>query len=200
MLVDAPQRPRAYVFIGPPASGKGTHCRVIGSLPGFCHLSTGQAFRRLVERGDADAGLLARIATSTASGDLLPDEVAQEAARRYLTELVAEGRYDPARDILLLDGIPRTAGQAAWLGQSAEVLGVYEFRCSPEVSLERAGKRARKENRADDANLDIVRHRLEVYARELADLLGSYPAELITPIDTSQPPHHVLRAVLAPMA
>jgi len=200
MLIDAPQPPKTYLFIGPPASGKGTHCRVIGQLPGFCHLSTGQAFRRLVERGDASADLLARIAESTATGNLLPDELAQEAARKYLAEMAALGTYHPGNDILLLDGLPRTRGQAEWLSHRAEVLGVFEFRCSREVSLERAQHRSRKEGRQDDSDLDIVRHRLDIYEAELPGLIGFYPPEIVSPIDTTQPPHHVLRAVLEHMA
>lgn len=200
MLVHADSPPKTYLFIGPPASGKGTHCRVIGTLPGFCHLSTGQAFRRLVERGDASPELLEQIAATTATGNLLPDEIAQDAAKAYLAELVEAEQYHPGNDILLLDGIPRTAAQAEWLSQEAEVLGVFEFVCPPEVSLQRASGRARKENRSDDADLSIVQHRLDVYAQELPGLIGFYSPELVTQIDTTQPPHHVLRAVLEGMA
>jgi adenylate kinase len=57
-------------------------------------------------------------------------------------------------------------------------------------------RRALKENRLDDANLEVIQQRFQVYEQETKDLLGCYAPQLIHPIDATQPPVQVLRGIL----
>ena len=36
---------RAILLFGAPGSGKGTQGKVLGTIPGFCHISCGDVFR-----------------------------------------------------------------------------------------------------------------------------------------------------------
>ena len=42
-----PQRYQAILLFGAPGSGKGTQGKILGSIPGFYHLSCGEVFRTL---------------------------------------------------------------------------------------------------------------------------------------------------------
>lgn len=189
---------RAYLFIGPPASGKGTHGKVIGQLPGFIHFSMGAAFRKLRPGDPRGEKLLARIQSSFTSGELVPDEIVLEVFRNELERLVASGAYQPGDDRLLLDGIPRTAGQAAGLAGVVEVLVVFKFVCSRAVILERVRGRALEEGRADDA-IEILERRLDIYEHEIEALMSCYPSGQVIEIDSTQPPARVLRSILEHM-
>jgi len=53
-----------YLFFGSPGSGKGTHGRILGTVPGFCHLACGDVFRSLdthTPLGRAFAEILTKI-------------------------------------------------------------------------------------------------------------------------------------------
>ncbi len=61
----------------------------------------------------------------------------------------------------------------------------------------RLQRRALKENRLDDANLDVIRHRLKVYEQETKPVLDFYGAKKVKRVDSTQSPIRVLRDVLA---
>ena len=61
---------------------------------------------------------------------------------------------------------------------------------------ERLRRRALKENRADDAREEVIRHRWDVYEEETHPLLEYYPDEIITEVDAVQSPAEVLSDVL----
>ena len=65
---------------------------------------------------------------------------------------------------------------------------------------ERLQGRALRENRLDDANLDTIRNRLEVYEAETRPVLEHYGDDLVHTIDSTQTPVRVLRDVLAVLA
>ena len=87
------------VLLGPPASGKGTQASLLGAAFGIPHTSTGAMLRK--ERADGtEIGVEAESYTSR--GLLFPDELAIRVVSRWLE----------SRTRFLLDGFPRTAGQA----------------------------------------------------------------------------------------
>ena len=60
--------------------------------------------------------------------------------------------------------------------------------------------RALRQNRLDDANLDIIRNRLEVYQAETRPVLDHYGDALVHTIDSTQSPVLVLRDTLEILA
>ncbi|ETE70389.1 Adenylate kinase isoenzyme 4, mitochondrial [Ophiophagus hannah] len=89
------------VVLGPPGSGKGTVCERIAKSFGLKHLSSGQFLRENI-RANSDIGLLAK--QHLEKGLLVPDHVI---TRVMMTEL-EKMQTQP----WLLDGFPRTLGQA----------------------------------------------------------------------------------------
>ena len=97
------------IIAGAPASGKGTQAEKIVAEYGLHHLSTGDMLRAAAEDPDNEIGQQAK--TIMEEGGLVPDEV--------MLGLVSQALNDPAiqKQGWLLDGFPRTAGQAAALEQ-----------------------------------------------------------------------------------
>lgn len=88
------------ILLGPPASGKGTQARILHDAFGWRAFSTGAAIRSHVER---NTSIGQRCRNLLGSAYLLPDDFILELAREELRD--AEGG-------LVLDGFPRTVGQA----------------------------------------------------------------------------------------
>ncbi len=88
------------VLLGPPASGKGTQAGLLAAAFGIPAVSTGALLRAEKARGSA----LGREADRwTSQGRLFPDELALRVVWNWLGE----------RRRFILDGFPRTVGQAA---------------------------------------------------------------------------------------
>jgi adenylate kinase len=93
------------VLVGPPGSGKGTQAAILAEQLGIPAVSTGELFRA---HAGSRTELGRQAAAFAAAGDLVPDDIT--------VTMVAErlGRPD-CRDGYLLDGFPRTIGQAEHL-------------------------------------------------------------------------------------
>jgi adenylate kinase len=100
--------------------------------------------------------------------------------------------------VLVLDGIPRNLAQAEILDATLDVKAVFYLHCTNFNALvQRLQRRALKENRLDDANLDVIRHRLKVYEQETMPVLKFYGPKRVHRIDSTQSPTKVLRDILA---
>jgi adenylate kinase len=180
-------------MVGPPGSGKGTQGKLLGSIPGFFHHSSGEVFRNL--NPASPAGSL--FSKYSDRGELVPDAVTIEVWRENIAMRRQAGKYDPARDLLILDGIPRTAAQARLMDQFIRVTAVVLLQCTNENSfIQRLKRRALLENRADDAREDVIRRRFEVYKQETRPILECYDKSLIFPIEADASEARVLHDVL----
>jgi adenylate kinase len=65
-----------------------------------------------------------------------------------------------------------------------------------EELVSRLQRRALKETRLDDANLDVIRDRLKVYEQASTPVLDFYGKKLLRQIDASQTPAEVLFDIL----
>ena len=101
------------ILMGPPGSGKGTQARLLQERLGLPQVSTGDMFRAMKE---AQTPLAERVRAILASGTLVPDDLT--------TQMVEErtGR-DDCRGGYVLDGYPRTTGQAEALERIANAQG-----------------------------------------------------------------------------
>lgn len=188
---------RAILLFGPPGAGKGTQGKILGQIPNFIHFSSGDAFRSL--RVDSPLG---RVFVEYASkGQLVPDEPTIELWRQSVEGLIGNGRFNPDADTLILDGIPRNPRQVEIMENLIDVKGVLDLFCPVMDKLVvRLQRRALKENRLDDANVEVIRTRLETYKRETRAVLDCYPDTLIHLIDSTQEPMLVLLDILKILA
>jgi len=184
---------RSILLFGAPGSGKGTQGKILGTIPNFFHCACGDVFRNL--RTDSELGRI--FVAYSSRGQLVPDETTVALWRDSIGKNIAAGRFHPDEDTLVLDGIPRNIAQAGMLGDTLDVAGVYYLRSlNPENLVNRIQRRALKENRLDDANLDVIRHRLKTYEKETKPLLKFYGRHLVHKIDADQTPVNVLADIL----
>jgi adenylate kinase len=182
-----------YLFFGSPGSGKGTHGRILGTVPGFCHLACGDVFRSL----DTRTPLGQAFADYSAVGKLVPDELVMELWHSQIKAMVALGKFNPRRDRLVLDGIPRNVNQAAMLDEYLEVIKVFHLTCANEDEVvSRMRRRALKDNRLDDANEETIRRRLQVYKQETLPVLEYYGTQKTITVFTAQTPNEVFAEIL----
>ena len=184
---------RTVLLFGAPGSGKGTQGKIIGSIPGFFHFACGDAFRNL--RIEDPIGRV--FIEHSSKGKLVPDEATIALWAKNIKASTADGEFDPARDTLVLDGIPRNASQASMLADTLDVKAVFYLSCAdPSQMVERLQRRALRENRLDDANLEVIRKRLETYDTETRPVLDFYGPKVVHPIDATDAPLDVLREIL----
>lgn len=188
---------RAILLFGAPGAGKGTQGKILGQIPNFVHFSSGDAFRSL--RVDSPLGQV--FVEYAAKGQLVPDEPTIELWHHSVQGLIANGRFNPEADTLILDGIPRNPNQVRLMDGLIDVKAIFNLFCPVlDKLVVRLQRRALKENRLDDANVEVIRHRLETYKRETRAVLDCYPEELIHQVDSTQEPLHVLLDILKILA
>ena len=194
ILVEADRVPfRTILIFGPPGAGKGTLGKFLSSAGNHFHLSSGDIFRGLAP--ESPAGQLYE--NYAGKGLLLPDEVTIKIWRHYVHGLIATNRYFPQQQLLLLDGIPRTARQAALLEKYIRVERVIVLQAiNTQDLIKRIQRRALIEKRTDDLDSSILQTRLQIYEQDTSKVLKHYPEALVSRFDASQKPLKVLRDVL----
>lgn len=106
-------KPAVLILLGPPGAGKGTQARMLEEHFGLVQLSTGDLLRAAVAAG-TEAGRQAKAVME--AGQLVSDDIVLAVLKdRMAAPDVAKG--------IILDGFPRTAGQAAALDGLLEAAG-----------------------------------------------------------------------------
>lgn len=102
LLVPVLAHSEVMLVLGPPASGKGTQCRVLSEKTGLPHISTGALLRQEIER-ETPLGLEAQ--SYVTEGRLVPQEIIDKVLFSRLSQPDCEEGY-------FLDGYPRSLEQA----------------------------------------------------------------------------------------
>ena len=170
---------RGILLFGYPGSGKGTQGRIMSSLPGFHHVAMGDILRALT----AENPLFERVQSYVRRGDLVPDDLVMDLFFRHIAAIA------PAPDdFLVIDGVPRSARQVDLLNQKVQVIKIFKLSVYDErLVIERLRRRARDQNRPDDASDAVIQHRLRVYRDETEQCIRSYPGTILTRIQANQP-------------
>jgi adenylate kinase len=184
---------RSILLFGAPGAGKGTQGKILGVIPNFFHCACGDVFRNL--RTDSPLGKV--FLEYSSRGQLVPDGPTIELWRQFIENSTRIGRFHPEQDTLVLDGIPRNVAQAEILRDVLDVAAVFYLYCNNfENLVNRIQRRAIKENRLDDANMEVIRQRLKTYEAETKPVLSFYGAELVHQIEADQSPAKVLGDIL----
>ena len=101
------QKFKSILLFGPPGAGKGTQGKILDAIPGFFHLSVGDIFRAI----DSSSPEGQEVSKYTSAGQLVPDELTIRIWKQAMDNFIASGKYNPQKDILLLDGMPRNVAQ-----------------------------------------------------------------------------------------
>jgi adenylate kinase len=184
---------KTILLFGQPGVGKGTQGKILGTIPGFVHLATGDMFRGLERESELGKEFL----HYSTQGLLVPDDLTIRLWRQYVQGLIDTHNYRPDSDLLVLDGIPRSTGQAAMLDESIDVLRVIHLTCPDSNALvERIRRRAINSGRPDDADEAVIRRRIDVYHDETSPVLDFYDESIIADIDAVGLPGEILMHIL----
>ncbi len=181
------------LLFGAPGSGKGTQGKILGAIPGFVHCSCGEVFRNL----SPETPLGKIFVEYSSQGRLVPDEPTIELWQQFAHGLTVTGRFHPRRDTLVLDGIPRNVHQAEMLTKFVRVVAVF-YLCSSNVNnlIARLQRRALKDNRLDDANINVIRARLKTYEEETKPVLNFYGKKFIHRVSSDGTPPETFLEIL----
>jgi adenylate kinase len=184
---------KTILLFGAPGVGKGTQGQILGSIPGFFHLSSGDLFRTI----DVDSELGKIFYEYSSRGELVPDDITIRIWKEHMSTSTGQNAYNPHADFLVLDGIPRNVNQARLMDKHIHVLKVIPLVCEDlDTLIDRLRGRAVKENRADDAREEVIRRRWEVYQKETSPLLEYYPTSIISNVNAIGSPAEVIKRIL----
>ena len=148
------------IILGRQGSGKGTQATRIAEQYGVVHISTGDMLRAAVAEG-TELGQKAKVIMD--AGDLVPDDIMIGIVDERLS------KDDVVQGGFLLDGFPRTPGQAdALVGFVGDRL---KLAINLDVAVEVVTERMMARGREDDM-LESIARRLELYEAETAPLLS----------------------------
>ncbi|HEX8464696.1 MAG TPA: adenylate kinase [Abditibacterium sp.] len=208
------------VLLGPPGSGKGTQAVKIAAKLGAAHIATGDLFRAEIE-AETELGILAN--EYIAHGNLVPNDVTNALVRERLAKSDAEtfvldgyprtldqaGALEEALEKLgrPLDGaylidVPDSAIVERAVGRllcnSCGAIYHLTFK-APQVAGVCDACRGILSVRDDDTP-STVRHRLTVYHRITAPVLGFYESrKLLTRVDGVGTPQEIYERLVASM-
>jgi len=158
-----------YILFGPPGAGKGTHASAIIQNYKLKHISTGELLRAEIAAG-TELGRQAKALID--DGKLVPDSV---------VEGMIQNAFETIKDVdgFLLDGFPRTLGQAKDLDLMLEKRGesvsaILSIMIPDELIFQRIHHRAEIEGRADDASDETIKHRIKTYHDQTEPLIEYY--------------------------
>jgi adenylate kinase len=184
------------VLLGPPGAGKGTQSARLKEKYHIPQLSTGDMLRAAVEAA-TPIGLEAKAVMD--KGGLVPDET--------VVGIVADRIEAPdAKAGFILDGFPRTVGQAEALAKmlhakNMDLDAVIELKMDEAALLARIAKRAKDTLasggtvRADD-NPEAFKARLDAYRAQTAPVSGFYASQaVLKTVDGMAPADDVTKAI-----
>jgi len=178
------------VIFGPPSAGKGTQAQKLSKQYGIPQVATGDLLRKAVA-DKTPLGL--KIKSYLDQGKLGPDEV--------IVQLIKERVAKPdCKNGFLLDGFPRTMGQAKELERMTDIdlvlsivvdfeslveravgrrtcpkcSAVYHIKFNPPMNAGICEKCGSKLIQRDDDKEETVRNRLKVYQEQTAPLVEFY--------------------------
>lgn len=167
------EKKQIIVMMGGPGVGKGTFSDMLMARRPFKHVEAGALLRAMP--ADSEIGKL------ISAGDLVPDNLVCDLMVAQITD-----------DDIIMDGFPRTIGQAKWLVKNYANkydVQILFLNTDDETLVRRIQKRVRTgSHRADDAAMKTICHRLENFHKTTmpaVDWLRTAPGITFSEIDAA---------------
>ena len=156
-------------LFGPPGAGKGTQSKLLLNKYNLTYIATGDLLRKEVALG-TEFGLASK--EYIEKGLLVPDEIIVQMIERTI-------KSEPESNGFLFDGFPRTVIQAyilegLMLKLNTSLSCMLNIEVPKQELLKRMMDRAAIEQRADDASLDVIQHRLQEYEEKTTLVAGFF--------------------------
>jgi adenylate kinase len=116
-----------YVIMGIQGCGKGTQAKMLSKDFNLVHISVGDIFRWHIQ---SHTKLAARIARSTAAGELVSDDIVEEIVRGRLDQHDWNFGF-------ILDGFPRNSRQAEFFLESYDINAVIQIDLDDRIVIDR---------------------------------------------------------------
>ena len=149
------------IVLGMAGAGKSTQCKKLSERDGYQWFSVGQ-YLRTMEKGFERAEMI--------QGKILDDDIVTPIVEAQLEKLSDSPE-------ILLDGCPRTVGQASWLASQVttpKIRCVIHLVTDDETAMERLLRRGR-----EDDSEDAMRRRFAGYHRDIGPVLGEFRARQV---------------------
>lgn len=181
-------------FVGIAGSGKGTQSKMLEKKYGWPRLGMGGLLREMAKEDTEQGNMIKRCIDN---GELVPYQITVDA--------ITETFFGTPDKIQMVDGFPRSPDQTeAYVSvmrkHDAQIIIVH-FILSEEAAIQRLEERAKIEGRADDADPEKIKRRIEIYY-ELTEYAisslrkhGTYIA-----VDANQPIEDIYRDIVKKLA
>ena len=119
---------KIIILLGPPGSGKGTQGAILSRELSLPHISTGDIFRKMILKDSEESKMLADYMNE---GKLIPTDMVNQVVKKFILS-------KECKDGCILDGYPRTLGQAEYFSENIDAdINVIFFDIDNEIIIKR---------------------------------------------------------------
>ncbi len=159
------------LLFGIQGSGKGTQAKRLAAEFGFDIFEAGGELRKIAASGSP---LGETVKSYIDAGKLVPHEIIMQVVKEAIGKR-------PKSQKILFDGIPRDADQkrdfdAIMMEAGRDFRGI-QLLLEPEEGVQRILGRAKIEGRADDANEEVIRRRMQTFVDKTLPVIEAYGKE-----------------------
>lgn len=159
------------VLFGIQGSGKGTQAKKLCAEFGYEQFEAGGELRKIAA-GDSDLGNTVKSYIDV--GKLVPFEIIMQVVKEAILAR-------PKTQKILFDGIPRDEAQMqafdAIMADAGRDFRCIEIALTEDEGVQRILGRAKIEGRADDANEEIIRRRMQTFFEKTKPVIERYKAQ-----------------------